>query len=64
MPANANSPFLAERLIARLSPLRRSNLQRRITEHLEDKVEHNAAPRDADGLRRLEAMLGRLAALS
>lgn len=57
MPANVNSPSLAERLIARLSPLRRSNLQRRILEHIED------AP-TPEATTRLERMLGRLAALS
>lgn len=57
MPANASSPSLAERLIARLSPLRRSNLQRRILEHIEDA-------KTQEDTTRLERMLGRLAALS
>lgn len=31
----SSSPFLSARLISRLSPLRRANLERRITQHVE-----------------------------
>jgi hypothetical protein len=30
-----NSPWLSERMIARLSPLRRANLERRVIDHCE-----------------------------
>ena len=71
MPANANSPFLAERLIARLSPLRRGNLSRRIREQAEDVADREQyCDTEAEkavcraSVTRLEAMLGRLSALS
>lgn len=32
----SSSPFLAERLISRLSSLRRANLERRLLNHVED----------------------------
>ena len=64
------SPWLSERMIARLSPQRRANLQRLIREHLTD------AQNGCDGrgrivsasptphVARLSRMLGRLAALT
>lgn len=68
MPANTNSRFLAERLVARMSPLRRSNLGRRIREHIQ-RIESRECCDGCDidhvsTLARLERMLGRLAALS
>lgn len=74
---NPSSPFLSERLISRLSPLRRSNLERRIREHHEDLKERlpycestELAPGItelalfAEYARALDRMLGRLAALT
>lgn len=71
MPANANSPFLAERLIARLSPLRRGNLARRINERIGDDSESLDYCETSEARALVEwrhdvrcAMLGRLAALT
>lgn len=69
MPANVSSPFLAERLIARLSPLRRGNLARRIREDV-TRLEPEAGstifggPLVKAALKRKMSMLGRLAALT
>jgi len=67
MPANVNSPFLAERLIARLSPLRRGNLWRRILERANDMAAEAAASGCTvahERASRAYCRLGRLAALS
>jgi hypothetical protein len=67
---NPSSKYLSERLISRLSPLRRANLGRRVSDHILDAK----AGRDARGnvthggptphLRRCIRTLGRLAALT
>lgn len=67
MPANANSPFLAERLISRLSPLRRSNLWRRMLERANNMAAaaaESGRPEDSERATRAYCRLGRLAALS
>lgn len=71
MPASLSSPFLSERLIARLSPQRRANLERRIREEMDAL---RLPERDADGFEfrredmehagRCYNMLGRLSALT
>lgn len=76
--ANPNSKWLSERLVSRLSPLRRGNLERRIREHLEDVKDRlpycEAALEVAPGLSELavyasiarmrESMLGHLSAMT
>lgn len=72
MPATTDSTFLAERLIARLSPQRRSNLMGRITgralEASDAVIYGNLTESDEairrSTLRRTERMLGRLSALT
>lgn len=63
------SPWLSERMISRLSPLRRANLERRITDHLDD-AEHGcnamgvyASEGPTPHVPRLERMVGRVAML-
>lgn len=69
MPASPISTFLAERLVARLSPLRRANLERRMREQQEDvadRVQYCDTDEERGACRvsvaRFESMLGRLAA--
>jgi hypothetical protein len=69
---NPNSRYLSERLISRLSPLRRANLGRRITERAEEAndavVYGNLSEKDESQrkaqLKRCWGMLGRLSALT
>lgn len=71
MPASLSSPFLSERLIARLSPLRLNNLGRRINERIGDDSE-SLEYAETDAERELiewrhdtrVAMLGRLSVLT
>jgi hypothetical protein len=62
MPASPTSPFLAERLVARLSPLRRANLERRVRERIEMLSVMNANMRNRARYYRTQRLLGRLAA--
>lgn len=67
---NPHSPFLSERLISRLSPMRRANLERTMVEHAEyaengcnargDRVTDDAT--SFLGMRL--SMLGRLSAIT
>lgn len=71
MPASLSSPFLSERLIARLSPLRINNLGRRINERIGDDSEALEYA-ETDGERAIiewrhdvrTSMLGRLSSLA
>jgi hypothetical protein len=67
MPASLASPFLSERLIARMSSQRRANLTRRVREHLRDAavgaVDNDSTQDDATATR-LVHILGRLSALT
>jgi hypothetical protein len=70
MPANPASPYLSERLIARLSPLRRANLERRTRDHFYyasegcDATGNVVAEGHTDHYGRCERVLGRLSALT
>lgn len=59
MPASLSSPFLSERLIARLSPQRRENLMRRLMNRY-----HDAGLRSVEHEERAAALVGRLSALT
>lgn len=68
--ATLPSPWLSERLISRLSPLRRANLERRIDDHLSD-AEHGCNAmgvvvtpgHQTEHVERLTRMAGRVAML-
>lgn len=68
MTASPTSPFLAERLIARLSPQRRANLMRNVRNHVVDALQGCDARGNivGDGPTehhpRTQRLLGRLAA--
>lgn len=69
MPANATSPFLAERLIARLSQSSRAELARRVLDGVKcweqfAESKHFSSPKTDAALARQYRMLGRIAALA
>jgi hypothetical protein len=63
---NPNSTYLSERLISRLSPLRRANLERRLRERAQDAglAVQTGTVNDVPHAQLQYAMLGRLSALT
>jgi hypothetical protein len=61
-----DSLWLSERLIARLSPLRRSNLMRQVRDHAEEAwlAVQTGTVDDVPRAKRAYALLGRLSALT